>query len=172
MADGARVRRRVTAKEAAGEDPGRRRILVLGAVLGVIAGALIALFAIPPVFDRYFGVADVELGTAYRDGGLEVRVERVETVAAASGAPVVRISLKVVDRAASWCPASDRLLLEVAGGVKVGRLVAVSVPKCDNVAMSESVVLEFPAAGATPEVLHSEALDARFHLQPGDPRDR
>ncbi len=172
MADEARVRRRVTAREAAGEDPGRRRILVLGAVLGVIAGALIAIFAIPPIFDRYFGVADVELGTAYRDGGLEVRVERVETVAAASGGSVVRVSLRVVDGAKSWCPANDRLLLEFAGGVKAGRAGALSVPDCGSAALPESVVLEFPAAGATPEVLHSEALDARFHLQPGDPRDR
>ncbi len=167
------ARRRVSSDIPTDDASGRRRVLFIGAVLGIVAGVFVALFAIPPLFDRYFGVADIELGTAYRDGGFEVRIAGVEAAAQAEGGrTVARVTLALKGDAGSWCPADDRLLLEFEGGVRAARSGGLPPLACDGNAATGTVVLEFPAAGTTPAILHSEALDARFHLQPGDPRDR
>ena len=69
------VRARRPVVERPDEDSGGRRgCVTVGAILGVIAGALIAFLALPPLFSHYFGAADIELGKSYAADGRVLQV--------------------------------------------------------------------------------------------------
>lgn len=168
-----RVRRRIEHEEPATPPSIRRLYWYGGAALGVLAGVLVALFVVPPIFDRYFGVADIALGHEYRADAAIIRVERA---GAAAGDPARFEVVLAVRENHSWCPTASDFRLELEGRVSIGapRLepdtalcAAAGTPF-----QGTTLTLSFPAGGRDPadlRVLHVADPRVRFWLQPGEP---
>jgi hypothetical protein len=168
-----RVRRRLEQPEPATPPNIRRLYWYGGAALGVLAGVLIALFVVPPIFDRYFGIADVELGHSHE-------TEAVTLAGASAGLSAddptrFEILLDVTGNS-GWCPTPADFRLELRGNVSIGapRLD----PAADDCAATgapidtPTLAVSFPANGRTADqlhILHITDPKVRFWLQPGEP---
>ena len=145
-----------------------------GAALGVLAGALLALFAIPPLFDRYFGVADVALGHEYHGDVAELAVLSAEAELDPAGRPDRFIIVLDVRRADSWCPAATDFRLELEGNVSLGGATIDPLPECGGEASAPTgpMTVAFDARGHganAMHILHLAEPEVRFWLKPGEP---
>jgi hypothetical protein len=166
-----KVRRPVAAAEPA-TDPSIRRIYWLGgAAVGVVAGALLALFAIPPLFDRYFNTADIALGDAYERDGVRLRVAEVAAIPENTPA---RFEVRVeILEPGDWCPKPSDFRLELDGNVSLAPTAFAPPLTCGEQGLAAtSLLIAFSAAGHgadDPRILHVDELRVRFHLYPGEP---
>ncbi len=168
----ARVRRRV-AQEEPGTPPSIKRLYWYGgAALGVLAGVLIALFVVPPIFDRYFGVADIELGHEY--GGEGVRMGVTSAGAAADDPGRFNIVLAIAEND-GWCPTASDFRLELVGRVSIGGAQLTPDPascRGSGPLEAETLTVSFPAGVHSADelhILHIEDPKVRFWLQPAEP---
>lgn len=169
----ARVRKKVEAPPPPVDPLVRKRWWVGGAILGVIAGVLVAVLAVPPIFDHYFGIADIGLGQTYRHGGISFTVQNV-SITAAGGRRVMHVDLEVGDRAGEWCPTRSALRLELEGGFRAQPestqppLAEPCVPGALTGAVQ--LVFSFPeTAVGEPHILQIDDPKVRLWLQPGEP---
>ncbi|MFN0147930.1 MAG: hypothetical protein ACKVT1_15610 [Dehalococcoidia bacterium] len=153
---------------------GRRGCILIGALLGVGAGVLIALFAVPPLFDHYFGTADVALGDSHTDGGRTVRVDRVEVGADYAGT-MVTVSVTVEGKTA-WDFEVAAVRLELDDDVTLAGVAIIIRDAVERVRVAPGAPVQLdlsfyraPGSTALPRILHIPGLKARFHLQPGEP---
>jgi hypothetical protein len=164
----ARVRRRIASEEPS-TDPSIKRLYWWGgAVAGVVIGAVAAFFAIPPVFDRYFGVADIALGDQYESGDLSLGVTSAGLAADGQRFEVV---LDVGENH-GWCPADAVFRLELEDRISIGS-ATVDPARCEHAApLVGPVTLSFAAGshgGELLRILHVDDPEVRFWLQPGEP---
>jgi hypothetical protein len=166
-----KVRRPVASAEPA-TPPSIRRVYWLGgAVIGVVAGALLALFAIPPLFDRYFNTADIALGDAYERDGVRLLVAEV---AAIPEDPPARFEVRLEFlEPGDWCPEPSDFRLELDGNVSLAPTAFAPPLTCgDEGLAATSLLIAFNATGHSKEdlrILHVTDLRVRFHLYPGEP---
>lgn len=168
-----RVRKKIEAPPPPVDPLVRKRWWVGGAILGVIAGVLFAVLAVPPIFDHYFGIADIGLGHTYRDGGMSFTVSNVATVESGDRR-LVTVDLEVGDRDAEWCPTRSTMRLELDGGFRVQPESSEPplTDPCVAGALTGTVqmVFSFPVtATGEPHILHIDDPKVRLWLQPGEP---
>ena len=173
------ARRRVVREMATADAAGRRGCMLVGALLGVGIGALVALFVVPPLLNHYFGTADVELGKTYEGDAKRMTVREVRTVPPPEGATSSGTLEVVMDVTTNktWAPAPADFEVELSTG---GERLALLPPDPSRPETSLTVthaeprtlVLRFAAStrrDALPETLHVAEPRVRFHLQPGKP---
>ena len=68
-AESPRTRRRVVEADVETSRDGRTGCLVIGGLLGIIAGALFAFFGLPPLINHFFAEEHVAAGQTYSSGG-------------------------------------------------------------------------------------------------------
>gem|GEM_PF-1484866 len=66
------VRRRI--EQPSAEQAKRSGCLIWGAVLGVLAGIMVGMYALPPILKHYYGEKVVAAGEAYEGGGKQIRI--------------------------------------------------------------------------------------------------
>jgi hypothetical protein len=165
------VRRRRLAQEAPGTPPSiKRKWWYGGAILGTLVGAVVAVLAIPPVFDRYFGIADIALGHTYDGQQVDLRVE--ESRRSADGGRI-EVVLAVSENT-GWCPAASAFRLEFAGNVSLGgaRLDPDPGDCGGGVFARDALTLSFEGRNRELDDLHILHIDdpkVRLWLQPGEP---
>lgn len=161
------IRRRLDLPDPA-EREGRTGCLVLGAVLGILVGALVAFFVMPRVFDHYFGTADIFEGETYRGDGKVMRLESLQRVPDAQGReyPGLFEAVFVVTANKSWHPQPGDFILELTNANDVpGTAFGEGVPPLplgDEVRL----VVRFPGTerrDVEPEAVHIAEPDVRFH---------
>ncbi len=139
---------------------------------------LVAFFVVPPVFDHYFGTADVELGHEHRAEGRALRVVEARRVAAdGQEFPGVFEVELVVTASRTWTPEADNFSLELTtGGDRLALLPPDPARPETSLAMplgqERRLVLRFAGTArrdTAPRILHVSDPRARFHLQPGEP---
>ena len=116
-----RVRRRI---EQPSEDTGKRNtVLLWGAVLGVLVGLMVGVYALPPILRHYYGETKVAADEFYSGDGKLIRVlnlgqasEPLGEAAAGTRREDFFVSITVVSKAA-WAPAASDFSLEF-GAVK------------------------------------------------------
>ena len=168
-----RVRKKIEAPPPPVDPSLSRRFWIGGAILGVLAGVVFAFVAIPPIFDHYFGVADIELGHTYRSDGIALTVEEVSTEFVVDRL-LVSIVLLVEDPEARWCPSPTSIRAELSSGFRV--LPQASEPPlpdpCVPGALTGPVLFTFSFPRVTegqPHILHIDDPRVRLYLQPGEP---
>jgi hypothetical protein len=172
MTDPQPARRRVLA-EASEPGGGHRTAWLVGGVLGIVAGVVVAFLVVPPVFDHYFGVADIELGKRYRteSSGREAHITVREVRSGPEGTDSLEIVL-AVDAPEGWGPGDGTFRLRWSDGL-VSAATTSEPPLlegADTGSGSFEVVLRYqlhPLDGPRLDVL--EYPGVRFHLQPGEP---
>jgi hypothetical protein len=168
----ARLRQRIP-EEAPATPPSIRRLYWYGgAALGVVAGVVIALFVVPALFNRYFGVADIALGHTYRNDGLALRVVSAGLTPTEPGRFVIVLDVLANE---AWCPDPSDFRLELISRVSVAGAALTPGPEaCVEGRLAAAVLSVSFASGARgPEQLHILHVDhprVRFWLQPGEPR--
>lgn len=183
MGGDTRLRRRRIGPETPPEAPGdRHRAWWAGGIIGVIVGVLVAFLALPPIFDRYFGFADIALGEAHTEDSVTLTAlgyaPGESADAAGTSQPTIVVTLRAVTGLA-WDPGAARITLEFEDGRRVtgARLTAEgSVAPVSRLAPGEDAILAltFTLAAESesePRLIEFKELKSRFHLQPGDPRD-
>lgn len=120
MSESQRSRRPVQ-EDAPEGTAGRRGCLLAGALLGIVAGVLVALFVVPPLFDHYFGEATVKAGKVYDGDGKRISVDFVSRYEAGRDGktPFLGVQFRVRSEAA-WAPDPGNFVLELEGGIKIG----------------------------------------------------
>lgn len=168
-----RVRKKIEAPPPPVDPSLSRRFWIGGAVLGVLAGVAFVVFAIPPIFDHYFGVADIELGHTYRKDGVALTVDDVSTRFEGDRLHVA-VVLRVDDPEARWCPSPTSIRAELTSGFRV--LPESSEPPlpdpCVAGALAGPIHLAFSFPRVTegePHILHIDDPRVRLYLQPGEP---
>jgi len=138
-----------------------------GAVLGVIFGIMVGLYALPPILKSIYGVDQVALGETWEDGGRTMRVLSVTQVdRAPAGATAVQIEVGVAER---WQIDGEDFELELADGERVD---LVDVPEGGFVFEPGSptgTTLTFarlPGQEAEAAYLHLSSPRVRFDLLP------
>jgi hypothetical protein len=160
-------------EEAPSTPPSIRRLYWYGgAVLGVVAGVVIALLVVPPIFNHYFGVADIALGHTYRGEGVALRVASAGLAESDPGRFVVVLDVLANE---GWCPDPSDFRLELANRLSIGGASLSPAPDACVDGRLEAAALEvsFASGGREPgqlHILHVEHPRVRFWLQPGEPR--
>ncbi|MGD9934228.1 MAG: hypothetical protein AB7T37_10990 [Dehalococcoidia bacterium] len=168
-----RVRKKIEAPPPPVDPSLSRRFWIGGAVLGVLAGVVFVVFAVPPIFDHYFGVADIELGQTYRSDGIALTVEEVSTEFVVDRLEVA-VVLLVEDPEARWCPHPTSIRAELSSGFRVlpeSSDPPLSAP-CVPGALTGPVTLTFSFPRVTegdPHILHIDDPRVRLYLRPGKP---
>jgi hypothetical protein len=159
------------------ETPGsiRRLYWYSGAVLGVLAGVLIAAFVVPPIFDRYFGVADIALGDSYDGNVAELRVTGLD-VSYDGSENLDRFEIVLtVDRSEGWCPSASDFRLELEGNVTLGGATLDPAPGCvagESEVAEGRLAVSFDGRGHAADamhILHLSDPEVRFWLKEGEP---
>ena len=178
MSERAPVRRPVGGEAATEDREGRRGCLLIGAILGVGIGTLVALFVVPPLLNHYFGTGDIELGTTYREDGNALTVREAERVPGDDGELYPGTFEVVLDVTAGspWAPTPSTFELELTDGTRLQALDPEPArPETSFVfelAEPRELVLRFPGVerrDVEPDVLHVSDPEVRLHLQPGEP---
>jgi hypothetical protein len=172
----ARVRRPVSDSDETPESPNLRRgCVVTGAVLGILVGALVAFFVVPPLFDHYFGTADVELGKRYEHDGRAITVMSVDEYTAGRDGKtrLVSIDLKV-EPGGPWKPDVAGFRLHLKDGLIVQPVapiekIPVMFPDFTGETRPLSLLYAVPESHAPPDYIEVPGFRAHFHLQPGKP---
>jgi hypothetical protein len=116
------VRRPVPEKEPE-DTTGRRGCIAVGALLGVVAGAVFALFGLPPIIHHYFGTASIAVGETYRGDGKNIRVESVALreagLAPAQGSAPAWFVTLTLNPTRPWETAYDNFELELEDGTRL-----------------------------------------------------
>jgi len=141
---------------AAEDTSGRTGCVILGAVLGVVAGALFAFYGLPPILRSFYGETKVAYGETYTGDAKEIRVELVE-----AGGGQVRVTLAVLTNK-TWepNPAAFRLELSTGGDWIEAAAPEPSIPETSfdfDLGVSRTLVLVFPlpaGSSASPKALH------------------
>lgn len=166
-------RRRLDVKDPA-ETAGRTGCLALGAVLGIVAGVVVALFVMPRVFDHYFGVSDIFRGETYDNDGKIVVLESVTRIPDAQGREYpgqFEAVFRITARKAWPLQASD-WELELTTGDKLAALAPDPALSDTSLALplgdERRVVVRFPGTerrDARPEIVRLHLPKVRFHLE-------
>jgi hypothetical protein len=172
----ARIRRRISHERPVEEQSSRRAAWWAGAALGIVAGTIIAFFVVPPLMNRYFGTADLGLGSTHRaDGGAYTMTEFSEEPGA-DGTRILVATFRATSReGAKFGIGGARLHLE-------GGAILAPAPGIDGAAPPGALTLEpgadltltlrfvVPAGlGTKPEYVEFTTPRARFHVEPGEP---
>jgi hypothetical protein len=166
------ARRRVAA-EASESEGGNRIAWLVGGALGIVVGVIVAFLVVPPVFDHYFGVADIELGKSYRaeSAGREARLTVREVRSGPEGTDSVEVLLEVV-APDGWGPGADTFRLRWSDGL-VSAAASSDPPLLEGADAGRGtfeVVLRYRLHALDgPRALVLEYPGVRFHLQPGEP---
>jgi len=146
--------RRVRLDEA-GERGGRTGCLAMGAVLGILAGVMVALYVLPPLLKSMYGEKVVRPGEARVVGGVTLQVVAYRAGAdgycvGVPGCPAesVQVHIRVLstDR---WEPRPDQLRVEF-DGIRTWIEAMDPVPEVEDTALAfeagveRIVVLRFP----------------------------
>ncbi|MCC6382287.1 MAG: hypothetical protein IT304_07245 [Dehalococcoidia bacterium] len=167
-----RARRPVRDREGPEDTSGRRGCLIVGGLLGIVAGALLAFFVLPPLINYYFGTADVKAGKAYTADAKVIRVTRVEArpTTTRPGGPVqfaVRLSALTNK---TWHPEVEDFELELSDGEHLTLLPpdeAEPATSLDfDLGEERSLLLRFApvVTAARPKTLHMKEPRVRFAL--------
>jgi len=173
------ARRRVIS-DAALDTSGRRGCMLIGAVLGVGIGAVIAFFVVPPVLNHYFGTADIALGATYTGEAKRITVREVRTAEPPEGstAPATLEVVLDVTTNKTWAPDPGDFEVELSTGGDRLELLPPDPSRPETslsfaLAEQRTLVLRFEGStrrDAVPEKLHLAEPRVRFHLQPGEPK--
>lgn len=171
--------------EQPGDDDrkGRTGCIAMGAVLGVLAGVMVALYALPPILNSLYGEKAVAPGASRTVDGIEFRVisftvgpdEHCEGLPAC---PPASIQLSMAVTAAAdegWTPDPEDFLVEVDGVETWIEAIAPleGVPATDLrwlPSQQRTVVVRFPlplgstAEAAEPVAIHVTTPRARLEL--------
>jgi hypothetical protein len=149
--------------------------MLLGAVLGVVAGALIAFFVMPRVFDHYFGTADIFAGETYTGDAKVMQLDSIQRIPDAQGNeyPGLFAATFTVTTNKTWAPSPDDFVLSLGIGTRVEGLglelngavpeLGVSLP----LGSERQLVVFFPGTerrDAEPRSVHLREPDVRFHV--------
>lgn len=167
-----RARRPVRYSEEPQDASGRRGCLILGGLLGVVAGALLAFFVLPPLINYYFGTADVKANKTYTADAKVIRVTRVEArpTTTRPGGPVqfaVRLSALTNK---TWHPDAEDFELELSDGEHLTLLPPDEAEPATSLdfelGVERVLLLRFPpiATAAKPKTLHMKEPRVRFAL--------
>jgi len=172
----ARVRRPVAESDEPAESPNLRRgCVVTGAVLGILVGALVAFFVVPPLFDHYFGTADVEFGKRYERDGRAITVMSVDEYIAGRDDQTRHVSVVLkVEPGDQWSPDVGGFRLHLQDGLIVQPLTPeakapATFPDFNGEARPFALVYSVPESDAAPDYIEVPGFRAHFHLQPGKP---
>lgn len=165
MSDGPRRRR----LELPGEDErgNRSGCLMLGAVLGIIAGIMFALYGLPPILRAIYGEETVSAGEAYAKDAKLLVVESVERVDDVLVVTLMARSNK------TWEPEADGIKLEVSTQDEWLELLPPEAGEPETslefaLGEARTLVLRFPAPAridARPIALHLADPRLRFELE-------
>ena len=170
MTEPERLRKRVQ-DDRRPADPARRGCLLIGAFLGVAVGVVVALFLVPPLFDRYFGTADIALGDTHAADGKRLRVDRYQDNAGAGGTEII-VTMTITSEAV-WDLSMPTITLELEDGTIVGGVAVRGGPRVPAGEAGLDADFEFqrPAGNtARPKLISFSEPKARYYLQPGKPR--
>lgn len=170
------VRRRI---EQPTEDAAKRSgCLMWGAVLGVLVGIMVGVYALPPILRHYYGETKVAPDEFYRGDGKAIRVESLGQASEPLGEAAAGtrredffVSIVVVSDA-PWSPRATDFSLEFEGvedwqqavDAKVGGEPLATIPPATEAKVQLHFVVELPPENFP--TLKAEAL----HLS--DPRVR
>lgn len=114
-----RIRKRI---EQPSEETGHRNtVLLWGAVLGVLAGVMVGVYALPPILRHYYGETKVAADEFYRGDGKLIKVVSLGQASEPLGeAPTgmrredlfVSVTVLASD---DWAPTANLFSLEIAG---------------------------------------------------------
>jgi len=151
---------------AAEETSGRSGCVVLGAILGIIVGAVFAFYGLPPILRSMYGETRIAVGGTYTGDAKEIRVELIET-----GGGQVRLTVSVLTNK-TWEPKPADFRLELSSG---GDRIKAAVPEPNipetsfdfGLGVGRTLVLVFPLpAGSVggPRALHLADPPVRIAL--------
>ena len=155
------ARRRVTESEP--EDRSKRNLVVLlGALVGIGAGVVAALFIAPPLIDHFFGTADIDLGQPYERAHCVYRVTAVtrKTIATNETDATYDINFEIMGSGVGFT--ANDFEIEMTNGTRIQPLEYLSPG-----GGLHGIRISVPAhVMGEPRILHVPALEARFHLIP------
>lgn len=178
MAEEPRVRRRVN--EPAPDTSGRTGCIAVGAVFGIIAGALFTFFALPPILHHFFGEANIAAGATYEGDAKVIRVTDLSIGSPPPGtevsAPRVAFVSLTVRTNKTWSPVPSDFRLELSNGDRVkannpARGVTDSALDFD-LGVERTLTLMFDLPGkfeVVPRYLHIGDPPVRFELPAPSP---
>jgi hypothetical protein len=161
-----RVRRRLQTGQPGGSE-GRSGCLMLGALLGVIAGIMVGLYALPPILKSIYGVESVARFDTYSGNGKHIRVLAVQSPPTSAVSPdsiVVTLSVAADER---WETSAEKWRLELADGERLEGLIVAPEPAVFEAGVPGQLVLRFPLLPGhepVPEYLHLGGPRVRFEL--------
>ena len=174
-----RVRRRI---EQPSEETGKRNtVLVWGAVLGVLAGLMLGIYALPPILRHYYGETKVAADEFYSGDGKLIKIvtigqasEPLGEAAAGMRREDFFVTVSIVSKTA-WAPLATDFSLELhdihdwkqaseatVDGEKIGTIA----PGAET-EVSLHFVVETPVGNAgqlKPEALHLSDPRVRFAI--------
>jgi len=173
------VRRRI---EQPTEDQKKRSgCLIWGAVLGVLVGIMVGVYALPPILRHYYGETKVAADEFYRGAGKAIRVtqlgqasEPLGEAAAGMGREDFFVTISVVSDA-DWSPAATDFSIELAElenwsqaiSAEVGGTPLRSIPARQETHVDLHFIVEFPideTPSVTPVALHLSDPRVRFAI--------
>ncbi len=160
----------------------RTGCLVTGAVLGVLAGIMIGLYALPPILRNIYGETKVAAGETYRGDGRVVRVESAGRASDPLGEPspgMRREDLFIeltIRSSKTWELSLADFTIEVEGvkdWIRAAEATTngepgLDVPLAEEVRVQLHFVVEVPtgsSASLLAEALHLANPRVRFALQ-------
>lgn len=146
---------------------GRWGCIGVGAVLGIVIGAMFAFYGLPPILRSIYGESRVGAGESYSGDAKEIRVAAV-----LRNGSEVRVTLDATTNKTWWPEASD-FSLELSTG---GDWIEAQPPSADDPATALSfelgvrreLVLVFvlpPGREGDPKALHLSSPRVRFGLE-------
>ena len=116
-----KVRRRI--EEPGPDTRGRTGCIAVGAVLGIVVGALFTFFGLPPIVHHFFGEPHVAVGETFEGDAKVIRVTGMSIGGPPPGTEVTSprvayVSLTVRTNK-SWSPAPSDFKLELSSGDRV-----------------------------------------------------
>ncbi len=146
---------------------GRWGCIGVGAVLGIVIGAMFAFYGLPPILRSIYGEAEVGPGESYSGDAKEIRVATVQH----SGSEV-RVTLQARTNK-TWRPEAFDFSLELSTG---GDWLEAQPPSADDPATALSfelgvrreIALVFvlpPGRAGDPKALHLSSPRVRFDLE-------
>lgn len=157
-------------------DPTRTGCLWVGGILGVIAGIVVTLLAVPSILNFLFPSETIGVGESFENDKLELRVrevvfEELEAEPQSNAAYVVRLD---IDANSSWSPPYHNFVLVLEDGSEIraeshGRTPPIEhAPEKAEVPQGESVLeLQFSNGDPSlppPDSLHLEEPPVKFEL--------
>ncbi|HMO54290.1 MAG TPA: hypothetical protein PJ994_07285 [Tepidiformaceae bacterium] len=145
--------------EKAEEKQDRTGRLAIGAILGVVAGIMIGIYALPPILRGFYGETTVEANTTYEGDGRTIRVVGWEVIA--EDPFDVRVTVDIRSNK-SWDISLADWTLEVEGIKEWQRAASAesngqpghAIPLAEDVRLS----LQFLVEGSGTEIPTMEAL--------------